>query len=110
MCLDSLQTGYTCETSVTLTCPPSRKIVILEVTYSSECPSKDDEINGTAIYAPSRCIGYYRERASTQCNGKDSCIIDNNLDQRPAFLMGKQANCVFKGQSINIEYSCIPGN
>jgi hypothetical protein len=81
-------------------------IVIHEVTYSSEC---NQELNGTSMYAPSRCIGYYRERASAQCNGKEICIIDNSLEQRPSFLIGKQANCAFKGQSINIEYSCIPG-
>jgi len=109
ICLDSLQSGYTCETSVTLKCHPSRTLVILEVTYSSKCPPIDKELNGTSIYAPSHCIGYYRERASTECNGKDSCTINNDLDQRPAFLIGQQANCAFKGQSINIEYSCIPG-
>jgi hypothetical protein len=108
ICLDSLQSGYTCETSVTLKCHPSQTIVILEVTYSSECPRIDEELNGTSIYAPSRCIGYYRERASTECNGKNSCTINNDLDQRPAFLIGQQANGAFKGQSINIEYSCIP--
>jgi len=75
------------------------------VTYSSEC---NDELNGNSIYAPSYCIGYYRERTSSQCNGKEICVIDNSLEQRPSFLIGKQANCAFKGQSINIEYSCIP--
>jgi hypothetical protein len=79
------------------------------VTYSSECPSLDEEKNGGAIYAPSRCIGYYQERASSLCNGHQTCTIDNNLEQRPSFLIGKQANCAFKGQSINIDYSCIPG-
>ncbi|CAF1080895.1 unnamed protein product [Rotaria sordida] len=104
----SLQSGYTCETSVTLTCSQSQKIVILEVIYSSECPNINEKLNGTSIYAPSRCIGYYRERANTLCNGKENCIIDNSLEQRPSFFAGKQANCAFKGQSINIEYSCIP--
>ncbi|CAF1022160.1 unnamed protein product [Adineta steineri] len=104
----ALQSGYTCETSVTLTCPSSRKMVILEVTYSSKCPDVNEQSNGTSIYPPARCIGYYREQASTQCNGKSRCTIDNNADQRPAFFVGKQANCAFKGQSINIEYSCIP--
>ncbi|CAF1640582.1 unnamed protein product, partial [Rotaria sp. Silwood1] len=104
----SLQSGYTCETTVTLACSQSQKIVILEVIYSSECPNINESLNGTSIYAPSRCIGYYRERASSLCNGKETCIIDNSLEQRPSFLIGKQANCAFKGQSINIEYSCIP--
>ena len=104
--LESSQSGYTCEPSVTLTCPKSKIIVILEVTYSTEC---NEKVNGTSVYAPSRCVGYYRERASTQCNGQESCIIDNSLEQRPSFFMGKQANCAFKGQSINIEYSCVPG-
>lgn len=106
---ESLQSGYTCDASVKLLCPQSQKIVILEVIYSSECPSTDQLINGSSMYAPSRCIGYYRERASAVCNGKYSCIVDNNIDQRPSFLVGKQANCGFQGQSINIEYSCIPG-
>ncbi len=88
---------------MTLTCPKSSIIVILEVTYSSECS------NGISIYPPSRCIGYYRERTSIQCNGKETCIVDNSPEQRPSFLIGKQANCDFKGQSVNIEYSCIPG-
>ncbi len=104
--LDALQSNYTCEPSVKLTCPKSSIIVILEVTYSSECSK---ESNGLSVYPPSRCIGYYRERISTQCNGKDTCIIDNSPEQRPSFFMGKQANCAFKGQSVNIEYSCIPG-
>jgi len=95
--LDSLQSGFTCETSVTLTCPDATKLVILEVTYSSECPSLTEEKDGGAIYAPSRCIGYYRERASNLCNGQQTCIIDNNLQQRPSFLVGKQANCAFTG-------------
>ncbi|CAF0895416.1 unnamed protein product [Adineta steineri] len=104
----SLQTGFTCETSVTLTCPEATKLIILEVAYSSECPSFHDEKDGTSIYAPSRCIGYYRERANSLCNGQQNCTIDNNLGQRPSFFIGKQANCAFKGQSINIDYSCIP--
>ncbi|CAF0826551.1 unnamed protein product [Rotaria sordida] len=104
----SLQSGYTCETSVTLTCPEGKKLIILEVTYSSECPSPDEEKTGGVIYAPSRCIGYYRERASTLCNGQQTCTIDNSLEQRPTFLVGKQANCAFTGQSINIDYSCVP--
>ncbi|CAF1022992.1 unnamed protein product [Adineta ricciae] len=104
----SLQTGYTCETSVTLKCPSARKLVILEATYSSECPSVSEELNGTSIYPPTRCIGYYRERISTQCNGNEICTINNDLEQRPAFMVGKEANCNFKGQSINIEYSCVP--
>ncbi len=79
------------------------------MTYSSECPSLNEEKDGGAIYAPSRCIGYYRDRASSLCNGKQTCTIDNNLEQRPSFLVGKQANCAFTGQSINIDYSCIPG-
>ena len=37
-------------------------------------------------------------------------MIDNSLKQRPSFLVGKDANCAFQGQSINVEYSCIPGN
>jgi hypothetical protein len=76
------------------------------VTYSTECTN---EFNSTSIYPPSRCIGYYRERTSTQCNGKEVCTIDNSLGQRPSFLIGKQANCGFQGQSINIDYSCVPG-
>jgi hypothetical protein len=107
--LDSLQSGFTCETSVTLTCPDATKLVILEVAYSSECPNLNEEKNGGAIYAPSRCIGYYGERVSNLCNGNQTCTIDNNLQQRPSFLVGKQANCAFAGQSINIDYSCIPG-
>jgi hypothetical protein len=107
--LDSLQSGFTCETSVILKCPDQTKIVILEVTYSSECPTIDEENNGGSMYAPSRCIGYYRERASNLCNGQQTCTIDNNLQQRPSFLVGKQANCAFTGQSINIDYSCVPG-
>ena len=91
-----------------LTCPESKSIVILEATYSSECPNLAEQVNGTSVYAPSRCIAYYRDRANSQCNGKSNCIIDNSPDQRPSFLTGKQANCAFKGQSINIEYSCIP--
>jgi hypothetical protein len=91
---------------VTLTCPKSKIIVILEVTYSSEC---NKESNGISIYPPSRCVGYYRERTSTQCNGKEICIVDNSPGQRPSFMIGKQANCAFQGQSVNIEYSCIPG-
>ena len=108
-CIESLQTGYTCETSVTLNCPSAWKLVILEATYSSECPSVSEELNGTSIYPPTRCIGYYRERISTQCNGNEICTINNDLEQRPAFMVGKEANCNFKGQSINIEYSCVPG-
>lgn len=108
--LESLQTGYTCEPSITLTCSDSDKIIILEVIYSSECPKLSEESNnGTSLYAPSRCIGYDRERTSNTCNGKQTCIIDNSPEQRPSFLASKQANCAFKGQSINIEYSCIPG-
>jgi hypothetical protein len=107
--LESLQSGYTCETSVTLTCPEATKIIILEVTYSSECPNLTDEKNGGALYPPSRCVGYYRERASTLCNGQQTCMIDNNLQQRPSFLVGKQANCAFTGQSINVDYSCVHG-
>jgi len=79
------------------------------VTYSSECPTIDEENNGGAMYAPSRCIGYNRERASNLCNGQQTCTIDNNLQQRPSFRVGKQANCEFTGQSINIDYSCVPG-
>jgi hypothetical protein len=107
--LDSLQSGYTCETSVTLKCPAATKLLILEVTYSSECPSLTEIKDGNTNYAPSRCIGYYRERASTLCNGQQTCTIDNNLGQRPSFLVGKQANCAFTGQSINVDYSCVPG-
>jgi hypothetical protein len=70
---------------------------------------KNEVQNDSSIYAPSRCIAYYRERTSTLCNGLQTCIVDNNLDQRPSFLIGKQANCVFIGQSINIEYSRVPG-
>jgi hypothetical protein len=104
----SLQSGFTCETSVTLKCPDATKLIILEVTYSSECPNLNEEKNGGAQYAPSRCIGYNRERASSLCNGKQTCTVDNNLPQRPAFVVGKQSNCVFTGQSMNIDYSCIP--
>ncbi|CAF2491192.1 unnamed protein product [Rotaria sp. Silwood2] len=104
----SLQSGYTCETSVTLTCPEEKKLIILEVTYSSECPNTDEEKTGGAIYAPSRCIGYDRERAITSCNGQQTCTIDNSLEQRPSFVVGQQANCAFTGQSINVDYSCIP--
>jgi hypothetical protein len=106
--LDSLQSGYTCETSVTLKCPAATKLLILEVTYSSECPSLTEIKDGNTNYAPSRCIGYYRERASTLCNGQPICTIDNNLGQRPSFLVGKQANCAFTGESINVDYSCVP--
>ncbi|CAF3410355.1 unnamed protein product [Rotaria sp. Silwood1] len=104
----SLQSGFTCETSVTLKCSEGKKLIILEVTYSSECPSIDEEKTGGSIYAPSRCIGYYRERATTLCNGQQTCTIDNSLEQRPSFLVGKQANCAFRGQSINVDYSCVP--
>ena len=90
-------------------CPDATKLIILEVTYSSECPSLDEENNGGAQYAPSRCIGYHRERASSLCNGKETCTIDHSLQQRPAFLVGKQSNCAFTGQSVNIDYSCVPG-
>ena len=79
------------------------------MTYSSECPNLNEEKDGIVIYAPSRCIGYYRERASTLCNGQQTCTINNNLGQRPSFLVGKHANCAFTGQSINIDYSCVPG-
>lgn len=89
-----------------LTCPESKFIVILEVTYSTDCT---DQSNGTSAYAPSRCVGYYRERISSQCNGQEQCLVDNSGTQRPSFLNGKQANCAFKGQSVNIEYSCVPG-
>lgn len=89
-----------------ITCPESTSIVILEVTYSTEC---NEGSNETSIYAPSRCIGYYRDRISSQCNGQEDCLVDNSAEQRPSFLVGKQANCAFKGQSVNIEYSCIPG-
>lgn len=105
----SLQSGFTCETSVTLTCPDARKIVIIEVTYSSECPSLNEEKEGGTMYAPSHCIGYNRDHVTGQCNGKQTCTVDHNLQQRPKFLVGKQANCEFTGQSINIDYSCIPG-
>lgn len=108
-CLDSLQSGFTCETSVTLTCPDETKLVILEVTYSSECPNLNEEKEGVALYAPSRCIGYSKDHASSLCNGQQTCTIDNNLQQRPSFHIGQQANCEFKGQSINIDYSCVPG-
>lgn len=104
--LDALQSGYTCQPTVKLTCPESKFIVILEVTYSTEC---NDESNDISIYAPSRCVGYYRERISSQCNGQEQCLVDNSAAQQPSFLMGKQANCAFKGQSVNIEYSCVPG-
>ena len=107
--LESLQSGYTCGTTVTLTCPDSTKLVIIEVTYSSDCPTATDEDDGGAVYAPSRCIGYHGERTSVLCNGKQTCTIDNSIEQRPSFLTGKQANCAFKGQSINVDYSCIPG-
>ena len=39
----------------------------------------------------------------------ETCTIDNNLEQRPLFRIGKQANCEFTGQSINVDYSCVPG-
>lgn len=107
--LESLQSGYTCETSVTLTCPAERKILILEVTYSSECPTANEEKAGGNIYAPTRCVGYDRQHTSTLCNGKETCTIDNNPGHRPSFVVGKQANCEFVGQSINVDYSCIPG-
>ena len=107
--LDSLQSGYTCETSVTLTCPENTKLVILEVTYSSECPNLNDEKDGGALFAPSRCLGFSRDRAAALCNGQRTCTIDHNLAQRPSFLVGKQANCEFIGQSINVDYSCVPG-
>ena len=84
-------------------------MLILEVTYASECPSLNDEKDGGTIYAPSRCIGYSRERASNLCNGKQTCTIDNNIEQRPTFVVGKQANCEFKGQSLNVDYTCLPG-
>jgi hypothetical protein len=89
---------------VTLTCPKSRIVIILEVTYPSEY---SDEFNSASVYAPFRCIDDYHERTSTQCNGKEICFINNRLDQRPSFLIGKQANCTFQGQSINTEYSCM---
>ena len=108
-CLESLSSGYTCETSVTLTCPEATKLVILEVVYSSQCPTNNEENNGGAVYAPSHCLGYSRDRASRLCDGQKTCIIDHSLEQRPSFTIGKQANCEFKGQSINIEYSCVPG-
>ncbi|CAF1129219.1 unnamed protein product [Adineta ricciae] len=104
----SLQSGYTCETSVTLKCPDESKLVILEVTYSSECPSLNEEKEGGTLYAPSRCIGYRRDVVSRLCNGQQTCTIDNNLTQRPSFIVGKQANCAFTGQSINVDYSCVP--
>ena len=106
---ESLQTGYTCETSVTLTCPVAKKLIILDVTYSLECSNSNEEKTDSRIYAPSHCIGYDRDRASTLCNGQRTCTIDNNLEQRPSFLIGKQATCEFTGQSINVDYSCVPG-
>ena len=109
MNLESLQSGFTCDTSVAITCPSTKKIVVLDVVYSSECPRLSGEENGTSIYAPSRCIGFDRERASSQCNGQSTCTVGNTLEQRPSFLIGKQANCAFKGQSLNVEYSCVPG-
>lgn len=80
------------------------------MTYSAECPNILDEKDGRAIYAPSRCVGYYREHATASCNGKQTCTIDNNIELRPSFHIGKQANCEFKGQSINVDYSCVHGN
>jgi len=93
-----------------LTCPADSRLVILEATYSSECPSLNDEINGIVIYAPSRCVGYNRTRASHLCNGKQTCTIDNNIDQQLSFSNGEQANCDFQSQSVNFDYSCVPGN
>ncbi|UJR38170.1 hypothetical protein I4U23_030846 [Adineta vaga] len=104
----SLQSGYTCETSVILKCPDATKLVILEVIYSSECPSLNEEKEGGSLYAPSRCMGYSRDRVSSLCNGQQTCTIDNNIGQRPSFEVNQQANCKFKGQSINVEYSCVP--
>jgi hypothetical protein len=108
-CVDALQSGYTCETSVSLTCPEGTKLIILEVSYSSECPSPREEENGGTIYAPSHCIGYNRTGASHTCNGQKTCTIGNSLLQRPTFRVGSQANCEFTAQSINIEYSCVHG-
>ncbi len=75
--VESLHSGYTCEASVKLTCPKSRILVILEATYSSKC---NEDSNTPSIYAPSHCIGYYRERISTQCNGQENCTVDNSPD------------------------------
>ena len=107
--VESLQSGYTCETSVTLTCPEATKLLIIEVSYSSECPTIDQINEGGALYSPSHCLGYDRERTASLCNGKRTCTIDHSLALRPQFNVGKQANCAFKGQSINVEYSCVPG-
>jgi len=104
----SLQSGYTCETSVTLTCPQASKLVIIEVSYSSECPTIVETPHGGAIYAPSHCLGYDRDRIASICNGKRICTIDHRLEHRPSFNVGKQSNCAFKGQSFNVEYSCVP--
>lgn len=107
--LESLQSGYTCETSVTLSCPQASKLVIIEVSYSSECPSIVETPHGGAIYSPSHCLGYDRDRIASICNGKRICTIDHRLEHRPNFNVGKQSNCAFKGQSFNVEYSCVPG-
>jgi hypothetical protein len=59
-----------------LICLQSRIIVTLDVTYSSEC---NDEVNGTSIDSPSRCIVHYREWASSNVMWKRStCIIANS--------------------------------
>jgi len=80
------------------------------VIYAAECPRDDEKINGTSIYAPSRCIGYLSESIREQCQGEETCQIDHSVDHRPQFLknQSEKSNCDFKGESVNIEYSCIP--
>ena len=107
--LESLQSGYTCEASVTLACPEATKLLIIEVSYSSKCPTIVETTNDGAVYAPSHCLGYDRERTASLCNGKRICTIDHRVEHRPNFNVSKQANCAFKGQSINVEYSCVHG-
>ena len=99
--IDALQTGYTCESFVKLTCPQSKKLVILEVSYSTACTNQSSD------YAPSRCIARHREPISSKCNGLETCSIDNRPSKNPSFNVNLDANCAFQGQSINIEYSCI---
>lgn len=109
--LESLTSGFTCDSTVNLSCSSGKKLVILEVIYAAECPRDDEKVNGTSIYAPSRCIGYLSESIREQCQGQETCQIDHSLEHRPQFLknQSEKSNCDFKGESIDIEYSCIPG-
>ena len=101
--LDSLQTGFICNRTINLSCPTNSFLIILDVVHSPKCPSWDER-----EYAASSCIAYEQAEVSDNCNGKETCLIDYESSKRPSFLRGEKSSCDFKGESINIEYQCVP--